>query len=187
MKEPLRVCKVCGLKAYTEEDLEQFYKHKNSKHGRVLLCKSCGAKKQREYQNPLLSRGDEIYEGREKETKKCSNCKRVLPLSHFHRRKGSLDGYNVKCVDCTTEYKFLYGRRERQGSYFDGTGICLVCGEVNPLVLHNHHIYGRKNSEVTITTCTNCHTLLRYFPQTLYETFFGYGRMSQNGKNEETE
>lgn len=39
--KPLRVCRKCGLKAYTDEDLELFQKHGDLPHGRTTLCKSC--------------------------------------------------------------------------------------------------------------------------------------------------
>jgi len=39
--KPLRVCRECGLKAYTEEDLKLFSTSKISLHGRLLLCKKC--------------------------------------------------------------------------------------------------------------------------------------------------
>ena len=37
----LRICRVCGETAYTEEDLERFCKDKKSLHGRENLCKLC--------------------------------------------------------------------------------------------------------------------------------------------------
>ncbi len=38
---PLRVCRVCGLEAHTEEDLALFTKHKSCLHGRDAFCKRC--------------------------------------------------------------------------------------------------------------------------------------------------
>lgn len=34
-------CKICGLKAYTQEDLRQFVTRIGTKHGRGLLCLKC--------------------------------------------------------------------------------------------------------------------------------------------------
>lgn len=42
MSDPLRVCRVCGLKAWIEDDLELFEKNKDCLHGRAPLCKRCG-------------------------------------------------------------------------------------------------------------------------------------------------
>ena len=40
--KPLRICKICGLEAYTELDLEKFKKdNKRYLFGREPLCKSC--------------------------------------------------------------------------------------------------------------------------------------------------
>ena len=41
MVEPLRVCRVCGLEAFTEEDLENFVKEKRLPYGRKAICKPC--------------------------------------------------------------------------------------------------------------------------------------------------
>ena len=39
--KPLRICRECGLKAHTKEDLELFVKHRSCPHGRATICKSC--------------------------------------------------------------------------------------------------------------------------------------------------
>ncbi len=39
--KPLRKCRVCGLEAWTEEDLEKFMKRKNLPHDRRTICKRC--------------------------------------------------------------------------------------------------------------------------------------------------
>jgi len=43
MEKPLRKCLVCGLEAWTEEDLERFKKNKKCIQGKQALCKSCAA------------------------------------------------------------------------------------------------------------------------------------------------
>ena len=47
MKIPLRVCRKCGIKAYTIKELELFTKGKNRPYGRNTQCKKCYNK----YQN----------------------------------------------------------------------------------------------------------------------------------------
>lgn len=37
-------------------------------------------------------------------TKKCSECGRVLPISEFHKKKNSKDGYQAMCRSCKAEY-----------------------------------------------------------------------------------
>lgn len=39
--KPLRVCRHCGVEAFTEEDLETFLKSKEHPHGRTTQCKTC--------------------------------------------------------------------------------------------------------------------------------------------------
>lgn len=56
--KPLRVCRVCGLEAWTEEDLELFTKDPSCTHGRNNLCKLCWKKYLRRWhkENPLSGR-----------------------------------------------------------------------------------------------------------------------------------
>jgi len=58
MGEPLRVCRVCGLEAWTEKDLDLFSKSKTSPYGRAPICNKCANKKSREYlkKHPLRRR-----------------------------------------------------------------------------------------------------------------------------------
>ncbi|WP_445475702.1 HNH endonuclease signature motif containing protein [Methanococcoides methylutens] len=39
---------------------------------------------------------------------------------------------------------------------------CRICGEDDPLVIEQHHIEGRANSDVTIPLCKNCHTKITH-------------------------
>jgi len=39
--EPLRVCRVCGLEAHSEEDLGDFAKNKTSAYGHQNICLKC--------------------------------------------------------------------------------------------------------------------------------------------------
>lgn len=41
---PLRVCRVCGLKAYTENDLQLFKKRTGYPYDRLTICKDCNNK-----------------------------------------------------------------------------------------------------------------------------------------------
>jgi hypothetical protein len=47
--------------------------------------------------------------------------------------------------------------------YFIGSGVCLRCGEINPFVLENHHIF--KGSNFKISLCANCHALMDRFKE----------------------
>lgn len=39
--DPLRICRVCGFKAFNKDDLEKFAKSSRDKYGRRNICKSC--------------------------------------------------------------------------------------------------------------------------------------------------
>jgi hypothetical protein len=41
-----------------------------------------------------------------------------------------------------------------------GSGCCIFCSIFNPLVLEEHHIAGRKHSDITLTVCANHHAIL---------------------------
>mgnify|MGYP003351828836 CR=1 FL=1 len=43
----IRECVVCGIRAYTEYDLQYFQKRKEGKYGRSNMCKCCANKKGR--------------------------------------------------------------------------------------------------------------------------------------------
>lgn len=124
----------------------------------------------RRHRERNANRGEQFYEGidENKETNRCPHCRRTLPLSRFKRNIRRSNGYSVWCRDCRVEYQFLYGGKKVQRGYLYGTGICLVCGELNPLLLLNHHIFGRKNTDDVVSLCANCHTLHRYYPMTIW-------------------
>ncbi len=42
---------------------------------------------------------------------------------------------------------------------FKDRGLCIVCGE-RDLPLQNHHVAGRRKSDITVPTCLNCHSVL---------------------------
>lgn len=43
----------------------------------------------------------------------------------------------------------------------DNGGYCCLCGYYDdPRILEEHHISGRKHSDITITVCPNCHKIL---------------------------
>jgi len=52
------------------------------------------------------------------------------------------------------KYFKTYGRTLK---YLAGNGCCLYCWEINPFMLNNHHIWGKKNDSFTITLCEDHH------------------------------
>ena len=103
---------------------------------------------------------------------KCSECGEDKPSSEFYRDSERKTGLNRNCKSCVKKERKKVYKREREkdikysrsfydknkeeirvkmwmyrsdnGGYLDGSGICLYCGEINPLLLENHHVFGRK-------------------------------------------
>jgi len=58
-RKPLRVCRVCGLVALKEEDLEWFKKDRTCLYGRDNLCKKCRRRRGQEHYRANLRQYDE--------------------------------------------------------------------------------------------------------------------------------
>jgi len=57
-------------------------------------------------------------------------------------------------------WMWLYAKKYAKGlGFLCGTGICVFCGEENPFLLENHHVFGR-DSDLIISLCANCHHML---------------------------
>ena len=119
-----------------------------------------------------------IFESPINGLKNCCHCHMFQPLENF--RKG-----NKTCKTCVSHIakeKYIYVRgpqkhytpqekrtrkNEQLKKYFktygrilrslSGDGCCLYCGETNPFMLNNHHIFGRENDDFTITLCEDHH------------------------------
>lgn len=93
-QEPLKTCRFCGLKAYTENDLKKFRKQKQAKGGYLNLCNDCRNKRER----------PEIYKAKqerkklfEKGLKRCTQCKKIKILDDFYK---ITSGYKSICKQC---------------------------------------------------------------------------------------
>jgi hypothetical protein len=62
------------------------------------------------------------------------------------------DPYPV-CDDCKRWEAY---RKEKMDAETKSDHTCSLCGYVGPAI-DRHHIHGRKNSNVTIKVCANCH------------------------------
>ena len=61
----------------------------------------------------------------------------------------------------TNTSDFWQGKNDNAfGFDLSGSGCCIICFEINPIVLEQHHIAGRQNSNATVTVCCNCHKIL---------------------------
>ncbi len=63
-------------------------------------------------------------------------------------------------------HQWLYGHKwAKSDGFLNGDGLCILCGEINPLFLLTHHPFGRKINDFTITVCGNCHRLIKRMGQ----------------------
>lgn len=123
---PMKKCTKCG----ELKPLSEYYYRKNGKLR--ADCKSC-----------LNRRRDKWREEHLEESKAYS---REYSRRWREEHRGFL-----------REQNFLYSRHTRyKTGYLLGTGICMICGETNPLVLVEHHLFPW-DDEFILTLCANCH------------------------------
>lgn len=67
--------------------------------------------------------------------------------------KNEVDAYKIERDIRVNEERLL-------GKFLLGSGCCVICFESNPLVLEEHHVAGRRNSDITFTVCANHHAIL---------------------------
>ena len=91
--------------------------------------------------------------------------KRKSQIAHRKWYKKTREQYREKI--------FLYGRTAMHrgeirpfGGFLRTQGICLFCGEGNPLVLQNAHVF-EHNHDLLLSLCANCHLLLDRYPMSL--------------------
>lgn len=110
MSEPLRVCRVCGLEAWTEDDLEGFVKHSASSYGRENWCKECRRVfNRRRRRESVFFRDRRVYIGVNPRLNVCSICGRSYPeelsrqtdLHHqYYNPSNPLGGVVELCISC---------------------------------------------------------------------------------------
>jgi uncharacterized protein YlaI len=57
-------------------------------------------------------------------------------------------------------YHFLYGGNnyQKRRGFLQSEGMCIICGETNPLALEDEHVFG-KNHPLRVTLCGSCHRI----------------------------
>jgi len=82
---PLRTCKICGVKAHTNEELELFTKCKGSSYGRNVYCKTC----HNTYNRENRRRNKHRYT----ETNRTYRCKNTygITLNEYYKRMSTSD------------------------------------------------------------------------------------------------
>lgn len=62
--------------------------------------------------------------------------------------------------DYRAEVKRLSKDQRAYNKFLIGSGCCLICFISDPFVLEEHHLAGRKHSDLTFTVCANHHAIL---------------------------
>lgn len=186
--EPLRVCRVCGLEAWTEEDLLLFSYHKNGKYKKSNLCKKCRNKSKRKPNPPYLRKcrvcGLEAYinkdlslfvksknkpYGRETICKKCDNInqtnyrkERLDKLTDRKRKLELIEGFPkpILCYFCGKEVTIL------DGNYADSINIHSLDG--------NHDNWEPANKVPAHHACHSKYHNLNSSPEILVKRIRGH-------------
>ncbi|MBU1173431.1 MAG: hypothetical protein KKD44_28005 [Proteobacteria bacterium] len=113
----VKECTKCGeCKA-----IDEFYKAKNGKYGKLSMCKECYSKDNKRYiaenNNPRKTEG----------TKVCTKCGGEKDVSEFSSRKRNKDGLLEKCKACCAEYN--KEKKERSVLVTEGIKACSRCGK----------------------------------------------------------
>ena len=96
--KPLRTCKICGVKAHTDEELKLFSKCKGCSYGRNVYCKSCHNKYNRERRR----RNKQQYI----EKNRAYRCDKIygITLDEYYKRMSTSDC----CEVCGNEENLCY-------------------------------------------------------------------------------
>ena len=123
-------------------------------------CKVCGELKQlKEF------RKDKQHWSRLKVCRKCDSARRVKQFKDSEQQQRRSRKWRMVHKDDLIIYNFLHRNADgRESGYLYGTGVCLICGEIHPLVFENHHVIPR--DDMVVSLCANCHRKLRAPDQT---------------------
>lgn len=136
MSKPLRKCRVCGLEAWTEKDLEKFKKRATGKYGRDNWCKKCVLEYQRRrtgyksknylrkcYKCGLEAKTEEELEKFKKNRKLsygrqnvCKACIKLISKQHY-RENPLITKYRSMITRCYNENASTYEYYGRRGIY----------------------------------------------------------------------
>jgi hypothetical protein len=103
-----------------------------------------------------------MEEAAEVADKRCSGCKRALPVTAFAKDRNRSDGLQVRCRECVAEYSAAHYRRRREAlgkpvrekvDVPAGHKLCRVCDEIKP---HSDWHRNASASDGLSTRCKAC-------------------------------
>jgi len=130
----VKYCSICGK----WKPLTEFSKDKSRKDGFNYYCKGCMKKRRQKYREKKRETDRKYY------------------LNNKEKIKKRVRKYQSKRMGDVKMRKFLY---DKLSGFLMGDGCCMWCFKINPFKLHNHHIWGRKNSDELFTFCANHHVI----------------------------
>ncbi len=162
--KPLRRCRVCGLEAYIDQDLELFKKRTGYPYNRLTICKSCNSRQLKKPPDQFL--------------RKCRVCGLEAntddDLINFVNHKKQPHGKDNLCRPClnkqqkershhTEELIEVYRKRSSDGKiycYFCGDEVTILNGKIKKsLVNHsldrNHNNWNPNNK---VPAHLQCHS-----------------------------
>ena len=143
-QKTLRICRVCGLKAHSEPELEMFSKHPNGRYGRENRCKKCTAKRMKENRNKNLEKYRETARRHRLKHRDRLNAKQ----REEHKKRMTFKGERIQLK-----------KNPRKN-------ICSVCGKKYPDDLKTqtcvHHLKYDESDPLahTVEMCSSCHMKL---------------------------
>ena len=99
--EAIKVCRKCGLKAYTKEDLNEFVKDSKYKDGHTTICYACNRernKEAREISKEYIKNKIKNYLNVKNNEYVCSKCKITSPyykMFDWHHTNPSEKEFNI--------------------------------------------------------------------------------------------
>ena len=164
LETPLRVCRVCGLEAYMEDDLKLFKKRTGYPYDRLTICKKCVRSGLKKSSTPYI--------------RKCYVCGYeahiIEELEKFTKHKNRPLGRSYICKKCDAEKakeslyktsKFIEVFKDRNKTetincYFCGESIIKTKGQDKD-ALNIHSLDGNHNNwneDNKVPTHRSCHS-----------------------------
>ena len=180
---------ICCTKCGEEKSLSEFPKDKKKKSGFSSNCRACHNASTRRWRERKLKENPNYYKDEYKKNPEAGRARtkrwrdKNLEQAREATRKWHRDNKDSRAERHRKWYwenggrdrqrvkRFLYGyigksstgKKRRFAGFLLTQGVCLFCGELNPLLMVNAHIFP-DNDEDLISLCWNCHRMVDRYP-----------------------